>query len=168
MLTVSKDLGRKRARKLVAGVARRKRRRYRGPMQGDVTREARCWCGDLRLTLKGDPFYVSSCACTRCQRRTGGFFGVTVYARPEQIAARSGETQTFKLPDGSTTFHRCARCGTNLWWVPDEEDDVIGLAGGCFVGQNLPAPQRMVYTATRHPWVCVPEGLPEYEDAAPE
>ena len=137
-------------------------------MQDDVTREARCFCGDLRLTLRGDPFYVSSCACSRCQRRTGSFFGVTVYVRPDQISARSGETRTFHQADGSTTFHRCAHCGSNLWWVPDDEDDVIGLAGGCFVGQDLPPPQRMVHTATRHPWVCVPQGLPEYEDAPPE
>ena len=62
-------------------------------MQDDVTREGRCWCGDLSVTIKGDPFYVSSCACTRCQRRTGAFYGVTVYvpysepgALPEGVA----------------------------------------------------------------------------------
>lgn len=137
-------------------------------MLDDVTREARCFCGDLTLTLKGEPLYVSSCACTRCQRRTGAFFGVTVYARPEQVEAGSGATQTFKPPYGSTTFHRCARCGTSMWWAPDGEDDWVGLAGGCFAGQDLPAPQRMVYTATKHPYVCVPDGVPTYEDGPPE
>src|SRR5690349_14728667 len=118
-------------------------------MQDEVTREARCFCGDLKLTLKGDPFFVSSCACTRCQRRTGAFYGVTVYVRPEQIVARSGETHTCNV-SGSTVFHRCARCGANMWWVPEGEDDVVGLAGGCFAGQNLPSPQRMVFTESKH------------------
>jgi hypothetical protein len=137
-------------------------------MQDLVTRTARCWCGDLAATLEGEPFYVSSCACTRCQRRTGSFFGVTVYYRPQQMVARSGATDTFHLPDGSTTFHRCARCGSNVWWVPDEEDDVIGVAGGCLVGQDLPSPQRLVFAATKHPYVQVPPGVPVYDDAAPE
>jgi len=126
-------------------------------------RQAACVCGQLRLSLKGEPLYVSSCCCTRCQRRTGGFFGVTVYARPDQVVAGSGRTQTFHLPDGSTTFHRCADCGTNLWWVPDDVDDVIGLAGGCFVGQDLPAPQRMVWVEHKHPFVQVPTGLPTFD-----
>jgi hypothetical protein len=132
-------------------------------MQELPIREAACVCGDLRLTLRGEPFYVSSCCCTRCQRRSGGFFGVTVYVRPDQVEMNSGATQTFHLPDGSTTFHRCARCGANLWWVPDDEDDVIGLAGGCFVGQDLPGPQRMVWTQHKHPFVRPPEGLPLFE-----
>ena len=137
-------------------------------MHDDVTREARCFCGGLTLTLKGDPIFVSSCACTRCQRRTGAFYGVTVYVRPEQVVATSGEAQTFQLDGATTTFHRCARCGTSMWWVPEGADDILGVAGGCLVGQDLPSPQRMVYTATKHPWVCVPEGLPTWEDGPPE
>lgn len=129
-------------------------------MADDVTRAARCFCGDLQLTIRGDPVFVSSCACTRCQRRTGAFYGVTVYVRPAQITARSGATHTFRLDGATTTFHRCARCGTSLWWVPDVDEDVVGVAGGAFAGEDLPAPQRMVFTASAHPFVCVPPGTP--------
>ncbi|MBA4012679.1 MAG: aldehyde-activating protein [Phenylobacterium sp.] len=137
-------------------------------MTHQMTRMGRCFCGDLSVTIAGDPLLVSSCACTRCQRRTGSFFGVTVYVRPDQIVARTGTSDTFQAPGATTTFHRCARCGTSLWWVPDDEDDIVGMAGGCFAGQDLPAPQRMVHTATRHPFVCTPPGLPEHEDGPPE
>jgi hypothetical protein len=136
-------------------------------MQDDVTREARCFCGGLTLTLRGDPVFVSSCACTRCQRRTGAFYGVTVYVRPDQIVARQGETHTCNV-SGSTVFHRCAHCGTSMWWVPEGADDVVGVAGGCFAGQDLPSPHRMVFTATAHPYVCVPDGVPTWDDAEPE
>jgi len=131
-----------------------------------VERVASCWCGDLAVTMQGEPMMVSSCCCTRCQRRTGGFFGVTVYYRPGQMVAQAGAVQTFHHPQGSTTFHFCPRCGSNIWWVPDEENDVIGVAGGAFADPTLPSPQRMVFTATRHPFVCAPEGVPEYEGAA--
>jgi hypothetical protein len=130
-----------------------------------MDREATCWCGDLAVTLRGEPMLVSSCCCTRCQRRTGSFFGVTVYFHPDQMVAKRGTPSTFKRPDASAMFHFCPRCGSNIWWfVPDDDEEVIGVAGGAFADPTLPAPQRMVFTATRHPFVRTPEGLPEFAD----
>jgi len=57
-------------------------------------REATCGCGNFRLTLAGEPVLVSACCCTRCQRRTGSFFGVTAYFAPDQLVARTGESTT--------------------------------------------------------------------------
>src|SRR5690349_16867937 len=125
-------------------------------MTGVVERVASCWCGQLAVTMRGAPMLVSSCCCTRCQRRTGSFFGVTVYFHPDQMVARDGAVRTFHHPQGSTTFHFCPHCGSNIWWVPDDEDDVIGVAGGAFADPTLPSPQRMVFTSTRHPFVCAP------------
>jgi hypothetical protein len=126
------------------------------------TRTAVCHCGDLKVTMQGHPTLVSSCCCTRCQRRTGGFFGVTVYYHPDQMLGHEGAVATFHRPDGTTTFHFCPRCGSNLWWVPDHEDDVIGVAGGAFADPTLPSPERMVFTEHRHPFVRVPAGVREY------
>jgi hypothetical protein len=131
-------------------------------------REAACACGDFRLTLEGEPMLVSACCCTRCQRRTGSFFGVTVYYRPDQLVRRQGEAATFHRPDGSTTFHFCPRCGSNLLWVPDDEDHVIGVAGGAFADPHLPGPHRITHTGTGHPFVTSPEGIPIHQGAPPE
>ena len=131
------------------------------------TRDARCACGDFRLTLAGEPMLVSACCCTRCQRRTGSFFGVTVYYRPDQLTASTGESRAFHRPDGETTFHFCPRCGSSLMWIPDDEDMVIGVAGGAFADPTLPGPHRITHRATGHPFVPAPEGVPVYPDAPP-
>ncbi|MFN2470768.1 MAG: aldehyde-activating protein, partial [Gaiellaceae bacterium] len=34
-------------------------------------RHAACSCGQLRLTVEGEPVRVSICHCLACQRRTG-------------------------------------------------------------------------------------------------
>jgi hypothetical protein len=136
-----------------------------------VTRTAACFCGDYSVTLEGDPMLVSSCCCTRCQRRTGSFFGVTAYFKPAQMVARTGEEQTFHRADATTTFHRCAQCGTGVWYAPDDPEewgDVIGVSGGCFADPTLPGPHRMTHTATGHPFVTSPKGIPTYEDGPPE
>lgn len=134
-------------------------------MGGTVDREATCWCGGLGATLRGEPMLVSACCCTRCQRRTGSFYGVTVYYRPDQLVARRGEGRTYRPSYGSTTFHLCPTCGSQVWWVPgEEEEDWIGVAGGAFADPTLRPPDRMTHMATRHPFVCAPEGLPQFED----
>jgi hypothetical protein len=131
--------------------------------------EAACACGAFRLTLEGEPMLVSTCCCTRCQRRTGSYFGVTAYFRPAQLVGQAGEAATFHRPDGSTTFHFCPTCGSSLLWVPDDAaDDVIGVAGGAFADPALPGPHRMTHAATGHPFVTSPAGIPVYPDAPPD
>ncbi len=105
-----------------------------------ATRDATCTCGDLRLTLEGEPMLVSACCCTRCQRRTGSFFGVTSYFRPEQLIGREGASSTFQRSEGSATFHFCPRCGSSVLWMSDDWADVIGVAGGA--SPTRPSPGR--------------------------
>jgi hypothetical protein len=38
--------------------------------------QARCSCGQLRVTTKGEPIRVSVFHCYACQHRTGSIFGV--------------------------------------------------------------------------------------------
>ncbi len=133
-----------------------------------TTREAACACGGFRLTLEGDPSLVSACCCTRCQRRTGSFFGVTAYFAPEQLVKREGPASTFQRTAGGTVMHFCPTCGTSLLWMSDEWDDVIGVAGGAFADPMLPGPHRMTHTGTGHTFVTSPRGIPTYDGPPPE
>jgi hypothetical protein len=36
-----------------------------------TTRHAACSCGQLQLTIEGEPLRISMCHCLACQRRTG-------------------------------------------------------------------------------------------------
>lgn len=80
------------------------------------------------------------------------------------MVARAGAEATFHRPDGSTTFHFCPRCGSSVWWAPDEAEDVIGVAGGCFADTSLPSPRRMVWTEHKHPFVRPPDDIALYEE----
>ena len=102
-------------------------------------REAKCACGDLSVAVEGEPMLVSACCCTRCQRRTGSFFGVTAYFEPAKVG-HAGEPKTFRRPGAEPTVHFCGQCGTSLWWAPDDPaEGWIGVAGGCFADPTLPA-----------------------------
>jgi hypothetical protein len=36
-----------------------------------TSRSAACSCGQLHLSIKGEPLRISMCHCLECQRRTG-------------------------------------------------------------------------------------------------
>jgi len=131
-------------------------------------REAACACGGLKLTLRGDPEYVSSCACQACQRRTGAPFGVTAFFLEAQVLGASGEAKVWRRIAESGNwidYSFCATCGTTVWWRAEARPGKIMAAGGCFADKDFPPPQRMIWAEHRVPWVRPPEGAPEIAGA---
>jgi hypothetical protein len=119
-------------------------------------RTASCSCGSLRADTTGEPAAVTACHCRACQRRTGAPFGVTVVFRKDQVQTE-GPTREFvrDAPEGrEVRFHFCPDCGTTLFWYPDKEPDMIGIALGAFADQSFPAPTVSAWEATRYPWVA--------------
>ena len=57
-----------------------------------MSRTAACSCGQLTVTIAGEPDYVAACSCLECQKSTGSVFGVSTYwpkAALVSIAGRS-------------------------------------------------------------------------------
>jgi len=49
-----------------------------------TTRRAVCSCGQLHLTIDGEPSRISVCHCLECQRRTGAVISNQARLRREQ------------------------------------------------------------------------------------
>lgn len=54
-------------------------------------RTARCCCGELSITVSGEPEGVIICHCNYCQRRTGNIFQVSCWYLGDQIVPRTGQ-----------------------------------------------------------------------------
>ncbi len=132
-------------------------------------RTATCHCGQLRITLAGEPALVSMCHCLACQQRTGSPFGVTAFFERKVIVARSGEDTSYRRVAESgraVVSHFCPRCGSTLFWEPEMFPDRIGVAAGAFADPSFPAPHRAVWTHSKHHWVELPAGIPHYDGPA--
>ena len=57
-----------------------------------ATRRAACSCGQLHLTIEGEPARISMCHCLACQRRTGAVFGSQSRFRPDQVTVAGKAT----------------------------------------------------------------------------
>jgi hypothetical protein len=127
-----------------------------------ANREASCSCGQLRVTVSGEPTRVSVCHCLACQRRTGSAFGFQ--ARFERsgatVSGRSTEwTRDSDDGDATHTHHFCPECGTTVFYLDDTEPERIAVAGGAFADPGFYRPEFSVWETRRHAWVGLPEDL---------
>lgn len=123
-----------------------------------TTRIASCSCGQLQVTATGEPYGVSMCHCTACQRRTGSPFGVGAYFKLAQLAV-DGEFRNWErrgTSGGRLTNHFCGTCGSTVFWTTDFHPDGAGIGTGSFADPQFGTPLRSVWEAHRHDWVEPP------------
>jgi len=125
-------------------------------------RHATCSCGQIRLTIEGEPARISMCHCLECQRRTGAVISNQARFRPDQVTiAGKAKTWMRTAESGSpVTFHFCSTCGSTVYWESKSFPGYIIVAIGSFADPSFPAPTIAVWEETRHPWVSLPPDTP--------
>ena len=123
-----------------------------------TTRRAACSCGQLDLTVQGEPARVSMCHCLECQRRTGAVLSNQARFRREQITFAGKSTAwTRKAESGNAlTFHFCPTCGATVYWEGEGFPGYVAIAIGTFADPSFPPPTIAVWEESRHPWVTLP------------
>ena len=125
----------------------------------EKVREARCGCGQLTISVSGEPKTVIACSCGFCQRRTGAVMQQCAWFVEEQVTARSGERQTYQPPDvPSVLYHFCPECGSTVYWDYIRlsglySRTLIGIGCGSFADADFPRPQYECWSSKRHSWL---------------
>jgi hypothetical protein len=123
------------------------------------SREAACGCGQLRVTVEGDPVRISMCHCLACQRRTGSAFSMQARWPVERVQVVGRYTDYVRVSDEGEerTFHFCPDCGATVFYQTDP--DRIAVPIGAFADPSFPPPRVSVWESRRHPWVALPDGV---------
>ena len=131
-------------------------------------REAACSCGQLQVTVRGDPVRVAMCHCLECQRRTGSTFGVQAFYPRAQVQLAKGIAKRYarRADSGRTvTFHFCLDCGGTVFWEPEQRPDLIAVAVGMFADPDFEKPRISVWEKRQHPWTtAIAEQQTEHSD----
>ena len=122
-----------------------------------TTRHAACCCGQLHLTIVGEPLRISMCHCLECQRRTGAVISNQARFRREQVTfAGEATTWTRAAESGNVlTFHFCPTCGSTVYWENEGFPGIVAVAIGNFADPNFPAPSIAVWEESRHSWISL-------------
>jgi hypothetical protein len=122
-----------------------------------------CACGAVTVRAAGDPATVSMCHCLQCQKRTGSTYSVHAYFTREAVTVE-GRTQAFRRT-GDTgcyiTFHFWPVCASTLHWDVEAMPNMVGIPVGVFADPAFPPPTTSIFVPHKHPWVVVPDGVPQ-------
>jgi hypothetical protein len=122
-----------------------------------TTRRAACSCGQLHLTIEGEPLRISMCHCLECQRRTGAVISNQARFRRDQVTLAGRATTWVRTAESGNalTFHFCPTCGSTVYWEGEGFPGYVAVAIGNFADPNFPAPSIAVWEESRHPWVSL-------------
>ncbi|MBZ7922102.1 GFA family protein [Ensifer adhaerens] len=115
----------------------------------------KCLCGQVKVSVRGEPTRVGICHCTDCRQESGSaftFYGIWPAARFES----SGETAEFQ----GRCF--CRHCGSRVFSVDEQEAEVkLGIL------TEAPTPLKPSYELwikRREAWLRPVDGAEQFEE----
>jgi hypothetical protein len=132
-------------------------------------RTATCCCGEVSITLQGEPERVIRCHCLYCQRRTGNVFQVSAWFLEDQIVSRTGKVRVYNDSENNQgiDYTFCIRCGSTVYWPIKPISGLYGVAVGCFADADFPQPNFELNDKYRHSWVQELHIDDSYDEWAP-
>jgi hypothetical protein len=130
-----------------------------------ATHDAACSCGQLRVTVEGEPLRVSVCHCLACQRRTGSAFGFQARFPRDRVRIEGDSHEYVRVSDAGDprTFNFCPECGATVYYVVGSAPDLVAVPVGAFADPGFPEPRFSVWESRRHAWVTPPSGAERIE-----
>jgi hypothetical protein len=121
-----------------------------------VIRNASCRCGQLRVTVTGEPVRVSVCHCLNCKKRSGSAFAVQARWPASEVTIEGRSSSFIKTADSGNraTFHFCPECGSDVHYSNEGVfEDLIAIPIGAFDDPFFLRPGFSVWEERKHDWV---------------
>ena len=123
-----------------------------------------CGCRFVRYQLLRAPLFVHCCHCRWCQRESGAAFAINAMIESDRVVLLSGEVVLIDTPSASgkgQLIARCPRCQIALWSHYAGAGRAVSFVrvGTLDEPDRLP-PDIHIFTASKQPWLLLPEGIP--------
>ena len=134
--------------------------------------EGGCDCRTVRYRMETAPLFVNCCHCRWCQRESGAAFALNAMIESDRVTELGQAPELVDTPSGSGNgqlIARCPRCRVAVWGHYAGAGPVLKFVRvGTLDNPDLLPPDIHIFTATKQPWVVLPEGVPvmaEYYDS---
>ena len=127
-----------------------------------------CTCRAVRYRLTDQPLFVHCCHCRWCQRESGASFALNALIEFDRMELRSGAVEVIDTPSNSGKGQRISRCPTcrvALWSnYAGGGDRFRFVRVGTLDEPDRLAPDVHIFTASKQPWVVIPDGAPAFTE----
>ena len=130
----------------------------------ELMSEGGCDCREIRYRMIGTPLFVHCCHCRWCQRETGTAFALNAMVESDRVQLLHGEPDRVQTPSNSGKgqfISRCPTCRLALWSNYAGAGDAVRFVRvGTLDEPDRWPPDIHIFTASKQPWVVLPEGVP--------
>ena len=133
--------------------------------------EGGCDCRAVRYRMQSAPLFVHCCHCRWCQRESGASFALNAMIEADRVVELEQPPELVQTPSASGAgqlIARCPRCRIAVWSHYAGAGPVLKFVRvGTLDEPDLLPPDIHIFTASKQPWVVIPEGVPtvpEYYD----
>lgn len=133
--------------------------------------EGGCDCRLVRYRMETSPLFVHCCHCRWCQRESGAAFALNAMIEAARVIELGSSPELVSTPSASgrgQLIARCPNCKVALWSNYAGAGRLIKFVRvGTLDLPDLLPPDIHIFTASKQPWVVLPEGIPavsEYYD----
>ncbi|MDB5432458.1 MAG: aldehyde-activating protein [Caulobacter sp.] len=129
-----------------------------------------CACGQIRYAVTAQPFMVTACHCTVCQRRTGSAYSMNMMTPKDGFEITQGETMTRENAGVSGRVgrqHFCPNCLIRTHTEPLGIADLIFVRPGTLDDPQAVAPIAQIFTAYGRPEALL-DGVAAFEEGLPD
>ena len=133
--------------------------------------EGGCDCRTVRYRMESAPLFVHCCHCRWCQRESGASFALNAMIEADRVTELAGPPELVQTPSASGSgqlIARCPKCRVAVWSHYAGAGPVVRFVRvGTLDDPDLLPPDIHIFTASKQPWIVIPEGtpaVPEYYD----
>jgi hypothetical protein len=123
--------------------------------------------------MESAPLFVHCCHCRWCQRESGASFALNAMIEADRITALGEPPEMVQTPSASGSgqlIAPCRTCRVAVWSHYAGAGPIVRFVRvGALDDPDLLPPDIHIFTASKQPWVVVPEGaraVPEYYERA--
>lgn len=126
--------------------------------------EGGCDCRAVRYRMETAPLFVHCCHCRWCQRESGASFALNAMIEADRVTVLGGPPEMIDTPSESGSgqlIARCPTCKVAVWSHYAGAGPLVKFVRvGTLDNPDLLPPDVHIFTASKQPWVVLPEGTP--------
>lgn len=126
--------------------------------------EGGCDCRLVRYRMETPPLFVHCCHCRWCQRESGASFALNAMIESDRVVDLGQAAELVNTPSESgngQVIARCPHCRIAVWSHYSGAGPLLKFVRvGTLDKPDLMPPDIHIFTASKQPWVVLPEDVP--------